>query len=218
MEVATTLQTPHSLDNAGSGAPFTDALRLAATVAARICHDISGPLGALAGTLQMALEGADEEAGTLATELVEILTARVRLLRMAFGGGEAPSPTSLQALLPGLPGAERLRLDLTALPQTVREELRSITPILLLLAAASLPRGGMIALGMDAGDLVLRVDGPRAGWPERLAGCLQAREASLADADEPRGIAAITACLQARALGCEMILDSSTTLRVSTPQ
>ncbi len=215
LDSSTTSQMLDMSDNASRRGAFNAATIFATTVAARICHDISGPLGALAGTLQMALEGSDEEASTLAVELVELLTARVRLLRMAFGGGEAPSPAALQGLLPGLPGAERLRLDLSALPHTLPESLRSITPMLLLLAATALPRGGMIALGVIEGDLVLRVDGPRAGWPERLASCAQAGPGSLADAAEPRGIAALAACLQARALGREIKIESPTSLRVS---
>ena len=206
---------PDMADNASGRGAFDTAAIFATTVAARICHDIAGPLGALAGTLQMALEGSDEEASTLAVELVELLTARVRLLRMAFGGGEAPSPAALQALLPGLPGAERLRLDLSALPHTLPENLRSMTPMLLLLAATALPRGGMIALGVIEGELMLRVDGPRAGWPERLASCAQVGEASLADLGEPRGIAVLAACVQARGLGHELVLDSPTSLRVA---
>ena len=214
-DAANELNNPSMVNNAGESDAFGNAMRFAETIAARICHDVAGPLGALAGTLQMALEGSDAEAGALATELVDLLTARVRLLRMAFGGGEPPSPASLQGLLPALPGAERLRLDLSGLPQSLPEKLRSLTPILLLLAASSLPRGGMIVLALDAGALVLRVDGPRAGWPDRLASCVVASGTSLADADEPRSIAVLIACLQVQALGLGISLDSSTSLRIS---
>ena len=96
----------------------------------------------------------------------------------------------------------------------------------------------MIALAVDAGALLLRVDGPRAGWPERLAIWLQAHVAALTDAhlsgahlggahlvdadlgdtEAPRNTVVLMACLQVQALGLKMLLDSSTALRVWHPQ
>ena len=68
---------------AGSGAP--EPLALAGAVCARVCHDLAGTLGAMAGMLDLVAESQDAEALALASSCARELTARLRLLRAAWG-------------------------------------------------------------------------------------------------------------------------------------
>jgi histidine phosphotransferase ChpT len=63
-----------------------DLLRLAELLCVRLCHDLSGPMGALIGVLDMAREehpGSDTLA--LAEETATELAQRLKLLRAAWG-------------------------------------------------------------------------------------------------------------------------------------
>src|SRR3954454_25339494 len=63
-----------------------DMLRLAELLCARLCHDLSGPLGALVGILEIAREEQPEgETLALADETANELVQRLRLLRAAWG-------------------------------------------------------------------------------------------------------------------------------------
>jgi histidine phosphotransferase ChpT len=195
--------------------PPADALRLPAALAARICHDIAGPLGSLAGTLDMLAEDGDPEALAIARESASILAARLRLLRAAWAEDvEVPGTRIMQALVPGLPNAERLRVTLE-LDQAMAPALRRLGLNLLLLGSAALPRGGDIVLHGEAGALRLRVIGRNAAWPERLAACAAAGAAAASGWRDPRGLAVPMACLLAASQGLRIILLSETELTTS---
>ena len=128
----------------------------------------------------------------------------------------APRPTSRHppSLLPGLTGAEKLTLDTSALAVTNPDILR-LSLCLLLVAAAGLPRGGLIRLAGAGSSLSIEIEGPRAAWPEALAACLAGDPALFAAADNPRTMAVALACLHVRALGTTITLASPTRLAVT---
>jgi histidine phosphotransferase ChpT len=198
--------------------PFEHSLQLTQAVCARVCHDLAGPLGALAGTLELALEG-DREAGSLALELAALLSARLTVLRAAWGGGEAPTqsgpasdPASLQ---PGLPGADRLRIEAAGLAHGQPDSLRRMVPPLLLLAASCMPRGGTITLSGGPADLTIGITGKGAAWPESLAACAASPDLCLAAPGGARGVAVPLACLGAHCLGLTLEVASATMTRVA---
>jgi len=192
--------------------PPADALRLPAALAARICHDIAGPLGSLAGTLDMLAEDGDPEALAIARESASILAARLRLVRAAWAEDvDVPGTRVMQALIPGLPNAERLRVTLELDP-CMAPGLRRLGLNLLLLGSAALPRGGDVVLHGQAGVLRLRVAGRQAAWPEALAACAAAGEAAAAEWRDPRSLAVPMACLLAATQGLRIILLSETEL------
>ncbi len=176
----------------------TDALGLAGMVCARVCHDMAGTLGALAGMLDMVAEAPDPEALALAQDCARELTARLRLLRAAWGA--ETEVEDLAALLPGLPNAAKLRvsLDDAALEE---DAARQFAACLLLVAAGALPFGGSIRLGGAGTRLSLRVEGRRAAWPAGLLGVAEG-------AVEPRGVAVAMARLRAESLGVVLRLRS----------
>ncbi len=194
--------------------PPSDPLRLPAALAARICHDIAGPLGSLAGTLDMLAEDGDPEALALARESAAILSARLRLLRAAWAEDvEVPGTRVMQSLVPGLPNAERLRVTME-LDAAMTPGLRRLGLNLLLLASAALPRGGDVLLQGQTDWLRLRVDGRNAGWPETLAACAQSVGAVAMSWPDPRSLAIPMACLLAEAQGLGIRVLSDTELAV----
>ena len=61
-------------------------MRLAELLCARLCHDLSGPLGALIGVLEIAREEQpDSETLALAEDTAVELAQRLKLLRAAWG-------------------------------------------------------------------------------------------------------------------------------------
>jgi len=69
---------------------------LAATIGARICHDLISPIGAISNGLELlALAGGPESPEmALITESVRCANAKVRLFRVAFGSAGTSTPIS----------------------------------------------------------------------------------------------------------------------------
>jgi histidine phosphotransferase ChpT len=186
-----------------------DPITLAGMVAARMCHDLAGSLGALTGTLELAVEDRDEDALRLSLALAQEVSARLRLLRGAWGSNtDLPDWASLLA---GLPGADRLRVDPARLDLS-DNRLRQLALSLILVAGVSMPRGGTIRASGTDKRIVVELEGQRAAWPDKLVRCLR-DEAALMDACEsPRDLPVALACLQARAAGRSLTLDTPTRL------
>ncbi len=178
----------------------------ATAVATRICHDVAGLLSALTGTLELADE--DPEAAVLATETAAALVARVQLLRAAWGGGAGPlDAAAIAALAQGLPGFERLRLDVAELDGELGEVAARLALCLLLAAVPGVPRGGGIRLAhAPHGGVCLTLLGIGATWPEALARCVAA-QANWHDATAPRTLAAPLVCLLAAQAGWRIKLN-----------
>jgi histidine phosphotransferase ChpT len=193
-----------SLDEGGqraaAGTAGLAAMDLATTLCARVCHDLAGAAGALAGTLDLAAEDGDPEALALALCCANDLSARLRLLRAVWGrDGALPD---LAALASGLPGGEKLQVSCAALSPRLDDAWQRLAAMLLIAGAAALPRGGRIAVsgGVEAG-LVVAVEGPAMAWPAGLLRCLAGEEGVAAAALSPRDVGFALACLHARSLG-----------------
>lgn len=159
-----------------------DPLQLAELMAARLCHDLSGPVGPMAGMVELALEEpADaEEALTVIGQTADGLIARIRLLRAAWGGdcGAMDIETIAGLVTAGL-ARKKVTIDVSGLVGTAPGEtcLAPDTARLLLnvliLGVESLPTGGTLTCaGQPAGDILISIAGPRAAWPAGLAACL----------------------------------------------
>jgi len=148
-------------------------------VAARICHDLSGPLAGLGGALD---EAADDPAAlALARDADRALRQRLVLFRTAWSGQPAPlTHAALRDLAGGLPNAARLQVEFGDLARGVFAS--ATGPVIasaLLLAADSLPGGGVLALaGKPDGAVVLTIAGPLAAWPVGLGAMLADRAAA----------------------------------------
>lgn len=186
-----------------------DGLLLAELVCTRICHDFSGPLGALSAAAELLAEGAvdPKEGAAAVTDAAAALSRRLRFLRVAWGaGGGAMTPADIAQLAEGVPGHGRVSIDLSALPADAplgpglaRTVLNAI-----LLAGEALPRGGSIRVLADPalGQVLLLPDGPNAAWPAGLAAAL----AGEAGETSPRALAAPMTAAVAHAAGLELSL------------
>lgn len=146
-----------------------EALALAELLCARVCHDLSGPVGATAAgaELFMDLGGGDPETLTLVSTSAAGAAARLRLLRAALGPA-ASSPHSLAALC-GMVDSHLASLASAAAPAIVVNWRDIPDPVdgdtarlllnLVLLGRDALPRGGRMELSLDKGLPSLLVHG-----------------------------------------------------------
>ncbi len=166
---------------------MADFLDLSEPVYARVCHDVGSLLASLTDAIELAQTHTDTAGLTMAAMAAKDLTRRIRLVRVAWGGGGRLDLARLRDLASGAPAADRVQLDLTALPPgtVFAPGIDRLLLNLLLLAPDALPRGGTIALaGTEDGGILLRIAGPRAAWPAGFAGDLAAPTAAQA---APRG-------------------------------
>jgi histidine phosphotransferase ChpT len=150
-----------------------DGLRLAELLAARLCHEVSDSADTLAGAVEIARTepGSAAEALAIAAKAAAVLAARLRLLRAAWAGvAEALDVSALRTLCAGLP--RHAWVDLDGLPAGYCFPAAAAQVLLnvLLLAAESLPKGGVVIVGEAGPDATLVVPrGQNAAWPRGLA-------------------------------------------------
>lgn len=69
--------------------PELDGMDLAALLCSRVCHDVISPVGAIANGIELIDEGADEETGEIAMDLIRSsaknASAKLQYARIAFG-------------------------------------------------------------------------------------------------------------------------------------
>ena len=132
---------------------------LAGLVAARICHDLASPLGAMGNGIEllemMDLQGPEVE---LLSDSLRGALARLRVLRLAFGpAGDAPvGRAQIRDLVTDM-GLARQRIDWQA-GDVSRADLRMICLGLMCLQHA-FPKGCDVEVGPDAGGWRLRARG-----------------------------------------------------------
>ena len=182
-------------------AELTDAL------CARLCHDLSSPLGTLIGSLELMMEdpGSIAEALPLASEVALAMGARLRLLRAAWTGDAGPMTRSqLAGLAKGLPG--RVQADLTGLQDgAFPSPMARVLLNLLLLGAEALPKGGVVAMtGQPDADVLVMLDGPSAAWPAELP--LALADLAAVPLNDPRTVQPSLVAMSAQAAGLRLTI------------
>lgn len=204
-----------------SGTPDEKAaLRLAEILCARLCHDLSGPLGTVAMALEMAtehLEAAGPETQDvtetlgMAGEGARTLSNRLRLLRASWGGdGDPMDRARLAGLARGLPG--RVTVDLSGLEcvEPLPPAVARLALNLLMLAAEALPAGGRATLsGSLSQGLVLVIDGAHAAWPAGLEVSIARPGAIDLSALGPQGVQAPLTVLLASSVGLRLSMPAA---------
>jgi histidine phosphotransferase ChpT len=183
-------------------------LMLAQDLCARMCHDLVGPLGTVAGAVDMV--GEDPEAAELAGEAAATLRARLQLWRAACGAGTGSmTPPELAALLEGNLAGGRASAALGALPpaESFAAPVAQLLLVAALLGGEALPRGGMVRLLPEEGGVAVRPEGRVMSWPPALAPALAG-----APAEGPRAVLAPLLAQLARAAGWQLRLTEEALL------
>ena len=138
---------------------------LSALVAARICHDLGNPIGAIGNGVELLALGGDLGGAEMAliSQSVEAAQARLRFSRVAFGEaspGQEVSGAEARAILAARGAQARWRYNWDGPATLPRTDLRALFLAILCLEAA-LPAGGCIALRPQGQDWRLDATGPR---------------------------------------------------------
>lgn len=164
-------------------------LLLAQLVAGRVCDDVGSLLARARADLGLTGEAQPAPA---AMEGVEALSRRLALLRACWGSSTPRmTPRTIVSLAEGLPGAHRLRLDLTGLPRrtALSSAMGRVLLNVLMLASECLPRGGVIAAaGQEDGRILVSISGTHAGWPREFSRLLNRPEAAWAALSRPESL------------------------------
>ena len=161
--------------------------RLAALLCSRLCHDLIGPIGAVSNGVELLYEETDPEMRRQALELMAMSAGeaahRIEYYRLAFGaaaglGGDIET-NELRRIAGAMFDQGRVRLDWPEHPDSSRPvaiEGGKLALNLVLLAAATLPRGGTVSVTMDeAGEslkLAVSAAGERAAIDEDIVATL----------------------------------------------
>jgi histidine phosphotransferase ChpT len=184
----------------------TQTTQLADSLCAKLCHEMSGPLGTVTGALDMAAEDPETAAESLqlAHEAASQMVLRLRLLRAAWAGECGPMDAAdLAKLAAGLP--PRVKVELGGLVGQFSTQAARVLINLLLLGMEALPRGGTISLsGAPGQDVLLAVSGAHAAWPSGLASALA--DPMAARLDDPRQVQAPLVAQLAQAAGLRLSL------------
>ncbi len=129
---------------------------LAALLAARICHDLISPIGALGNGLELLLMEGDTNAPEmqLMVDSLNHANARIRLFRLAFGmTGQLEHRhriAEIEESIADLGKARRLQVDWLAPVEPTRREVKLVLLALLCLESA-MPQGGRIQIAQANG-------------------------------------------------------------------
>jgi len=147
-------------------------LRLCELLAARLCHDLVGPIGAVANGVELIGEdgsGADAEVVRLISGSAKVASNRLQAFRVAFGSGNTLPSTgwsnTVRDLAMGLVEENKASLDWQPIAPELEASLdRRVAKILLnlvLIALDCMIRGGTVRLEAAAakGSVVFTVRG-----------------------------------------------------------
>jgi histidine phosphotransferase ChpT len=166
-------------------AQSSDTIRLVELICARLCHDLGGLIGTVANALDMVTEdaGRDNEVLAFASSAAHALTQRLRLMRTAWGPeSDAITLPALVKLVSQALAARRVRLDTDRLQADCEfaSPVARVVLNLIVLACDCLPRGGAIVLLGEPADLLVRIVGQGAAWPQGFTECMRDESAALA--------------------------------------
>jgi histidine phosphotransferase ChpT len=152
-------------------------LMLVQDLCARLCHDLAGPLGTVAGAVDMVSD--DPEAAELARDAASNLRARLQLWRAAVGTGAGPmTAVDVAALLDGNLAGGRVAVDLEAMPGDAFPA--PVVQLLLvgaMLGGEALPRGGTVRLLPQGDGFAVQLEGREVAWSPALDAALRGEPA-----------------------------------------
>lgn len=162
-----------------SAAGTTDPHSVAALVAARLCHDLSSPMGAISNgfeLLQMS-EGTGKDELALIGDSVLVALAKLRFYRVAFGPADMQARQSIEEAVQITDAmfAGRFTVEWQAQPRDIPRPTARLIYLAILCLEKSLPMGGEVRVSVpqmdaDADRVIigLSVEGRRIAAPNDL--------------------------------------------------
>lgn len=178
---------------------------LAELVAARLCHDLNNPLGAIGNGVELLeMTGGGAAELSLISDAVRDAQARVKFLRLAFGAAPAAqvsAPREAQGALAEMLRNHRLKAEWLVKGDLPRSEVR-LGCLMVLCAETALPMGGHVALRCaEPGAWALRAEGPRLSLDAALWSVLRFGPGAAGRALQPAEVQFPALHLAAEALG-----------------
>lgn len=129
-----------------------DALDLAALLCSRVCHDVISPVGAIVNGLEVLEEEKDAEMRAFAVDLIKksakTASARLQFCRLAFGAagsaGASIDTGDAEQVARGLLSDDRTKIEWNAMRVLMPKNKVKLILNMCLIAAAAIPRGGVI--------------------------------------------------------------------------
>ena len=153
-------------------------LDLAALLCSRVCHDVISPVGAIANGLELIDDPEmDEETKETALAMVRssarTASAKLKFCRIAFGAaGSAGAMIDMGEageIAKAFVGEEKVKLDWLAPRENRPKQQVKLALNMMLMAMASIPRGGVVTVSVEADVFTARAQGDRAKVPEPIA-------------------------------------------------
>ena len=188
-----------------------DALDLAALLCSKVCHDVISPVGAIVNGLEVLEDEKDADMRAFAVDLIKTsarkASARLQFCRLAFGAagsaGASIDTGDAESVTRNLIGDDRTKLEWNAARVLMPKNKVKLVLNLCLIAAAAIPRGGVINVTIagsgDTTTVKITATGPNA----RLAHAVPALLAGKPEGEsvDAHGIQAFYTGLVARTCG-----------------
>jgi histidine phosphotransferase ChpT len=137
-----------------------DPLDLAALLCSRVCHDVISPVGAIVNGLEVLEDEKDPEMRNFALELIKksanTASARLQFCRLAFGAagsaGASIDTGDAEKVARNLFVDDRTTLDWNAARVLMPKNKVKLILNMCLIAAATIPRGGVITVSIADED------------------------------------------------------------------
>ena len=137
-----------------------DPLDLAALLCSRVCHDVISPVGAIVNGLEVLEDESDPEMRNFALELIKksanTASARLQFCRLAFGAagsaGASIDTGDAEKVARNLFVDDRTKLEWNAARVLMPKNKVKLVLNMCLIAAATIPRGGVITVTINDAD------------------------------------------------------------------
>lgn len=131
-------------------------LDLAALLCSRVCHDVISPVGAIVNGLEVLEDEKDQDMRQFALDLIKksarTASARLQFCRLAFGAagsaGAAIDTGDAENVARGLLADDRTKLEWNAPRILLPKNKVKLVLNMCLIAAAAIPRGGVITVSI----------------------------------------------------------------------
>jgi histidine phosphotransferase ChpT len=185
-------------------------MRVCELLAARLCHDLAGPVAAISNGAE--LLGDDDpdfarEAATLIGDSARTAAKRLQLFRLVYGiGGGIGAGPPPHVLAAEYFAGGNIECDYPEAVRRLEPEWQRLACSLLLVGAEGLPRGGGLVLAAASGGVALTGIGDGDGPPRQTRDVLT--PAAPVESLTSRNVGAYFAAVLAETLGRRLVLSA----------